>query len=277
MLVTTKELFEQADKNNYAIPAANFFDLNSARTYVKTAERLKKPLILAFAQSHMNMMSLEEAALIGKFLAEKSTSPVALHLDHGQDEAIIKQAIDLGFTSVMIDASEDSFEENVRRSKAIADYANPFGVVVEAEIGHVGAGDSLESEESDSIYTEFSEAVKFAEATGIDSLAVSIGTAHGHYTGTPKINFDVLQQLYEALAIPLVLHGGSSSGDENLEKCALNGIRKINIFTDFITAAMDKIREEQPENYFDLIHDANEAIAKTLEHYFNVFHTASHE
>ncbi|WP_195513751.1 class II fructose-bisphosphate aldolase [Enterococcus sp. 1001283B150225_161107_E12] len=277
MLVTTKELFEQADKNNYAIPAANFFDLDSARTYVKTAERLKKPLILAFAQSHMNMMSLEEAALIGKFLAEKSTSPVALHLDHGQDEAIIKQAIDLGFTSVMIDASEDSFEENVRRSKAIADYAHPFGVVVEAEIGHVGAGDSLESEESDSIYTEFSEAVKFAEATGVDSLAVSIGTAHGHYTGTPKINFDVLQQLYEALAIPLVLHGGSSSGDENLEKCALNGIRKINIFTDFITAAMDKIREEQPENYFDLIHDANEAIAKTLEQYFNVFHTASHE
>ncbi|MBO0461336.1 class II fructose-bisphosphate aldolase [Enterococcus sp. DIV1298c] len=277
MLVTTKELFEQADKNNYAIPAANFFDLDSARTYVKTAERLKKPLILAFAQSHMDMMSLEEAALIGKFLAEQSTSPVALHLDHGQDEEIIKQAIDLGFTSVMIDVSEDSFEENVRRSKAIADYAHPFGVVVEAEIGHVGAGDSLESEESDSIYTEFSEAVKFAEATGVDSLAVSIGTAHGHYTGTPKINFAVLQQIYDALAIPLVLHGGSSSGDENLEKCALNGIRKINIFTDFITAAMDKIRKEQPENYFDLIHDANDAIAETLEHYFNVFHTASHE
>ena len=121
MLVTTKELFEQADKNNYAIPAANFFDLNSARTYVKTAERLKKPLILAFAQSHMNMMSLEEAALIGKFLAEKSTSPVALHLDHGQDEAIIKQAIELGFTSVMIDASQDEIETNIRRSKAITE------------------------------------------------------------------------------------------------------------------------------------------------------------
>ncbi|HEX5352098.1 MAG TPA: class II fructose-bisphosphate aldolase, partial [Trichococcus sp.] len=117
MLVTTKEMFDYAEKKNFAVPAANFFDLDSARTYVQTAEKLKKPLILAFAQSHSDRLSLEEAALIGKFLAEESTSPVALHLDHGQDEAFIKRAIELGFTSVMMDASEDSFEENVRRSK----------------------------------------------------------------------------------------------------------------------------------------------------------------
>lgn len=278
MLVTTKELFEQAQKENYAIPATNFFDLDSARTYVETAEQLKKPLILAFAQSHMNMMSLEEAALVGKFLAEKSTSPVALHLDHGQDEAIIKQAIQLGFTSVMIDASEDSFEENVRRSKAVAELAHKNGVVVEAEIGHVGSGDSLEATgTSDSIYTEFTEAVKFAELTHVDSLAVSIGTAHGHYHGTPSINFDVLKEIYQSIAIPLVLHGGSSSGDKNLEKCALNGIRKINIFTDFISAAMDEIHRHPPKDYFELKQAANKGMAETLQHYFSVFHTASNE
>ena len=277
MLVTTKELFQQAEEQNYAIPAANFFDLDSARTYVQTAEKLKKPLILAFAQSHMDMLSLEEAALIGTFLAENSTAPVALHLDHGQDEMIIKEAIRLGFTSVMIDASEDSFEDNVRRSKAIVDYAHPKGIVVEAEIGHVGSGNSLEATGvTDSIYTEFPEAVKFAQLTQVDSLAVSIGTTHGHYHGVPKINFQVLDELYQALEIPLVLHGGSSSGEANLEKCALQGIRKINIFTDFITAAMEAIQLHKPADYFELKKVANQAMEKTLEHYFQVFHTGSY-
>ena len=274
MLVTTKEMFDHAEEFNYAIPAANFFDLDSSRTYVETAARLGCPLILAFAQSHMDMLSLEEAALIGKYLAEKSAFPVALHLDHGQDEEVIKEAIRLGFTSVMIDASEDPLEENIRRSKAIADYAHQYGVVVEAEIGHVGSGGSLEATGlSDSIYTDFHEAVRFAEQTNVDSLAVSIGTAHGHYRGTPKINFDVLSEIHQAITIPLVLHGGSSSGDENLEKCAQGGIRKINIFTDFVTAAMTKIQEQQPADYFELKKAANQGMADTLAHYYHVFHT----
>ena len=278
MLVTTKEMFDYAEKNNFAIPAANFFDLDSARTYVQTAEKLKKPLILAFAQSHSDMLSLEEAALIGKFLAEKSTSPVALHLDHGQEEAFIKRAIELGFTSVMIDASEDSFEENVRRSKAIADYAHQFGVVVEAEIGHVGSGNSLEATgTSDSIYTDAKEAVSFAQLTGVDSLAVSIGTAHGHYVGTPKIDFTVLKSIHEAINVPVVLHGGSSSGDENLESCALGGIRKINIFTDFITKALNDIQEADPKDYFELKKIANQGMEEMLTHYYTVFHTESYE
>lgn len=278
MLVTTKEMFDYAEKKNFAVPAANFFDLDSARTYVQTAEKLKKPLILAFAQSHSEMLRLEEAALIGKYLAEKSTSPVALHLDHGQDEAFIKRAIELGFTSVMIDASEDSFEENVRRSKAIAEYAHQFGVVVEAEIGHVGSGNSLEATgTSDSIYTDAQEAVSFAELTDVDSLAVSIGTAHGHYAGTPKIDFSVLKNIHEAIDVPLVLHGGSSSGDENLERCALGGIRKINIFTDFITKALNDIQEADPKDYFELKQVANQGMEEMLTHYYTVFHTESYE
>ncbi|WP_086349200.1 class II fructose-bisphosphate aldolase [Candidatus Enterococcus clewellii] len=277
MLVTTKEMFQFAEANNFAIPAANFFDLDSARVYVTTAEKLKKPLILAFAQSHIPLLRLDEAALIGKYLAEKSKVPVALHLDHGQDEEVIKEAIKLGFTSVMIDASEDSFEDNVRRSKAIATYAHAYGVTVEAEIGHVGSGNSLESTGiSDSIYTDVQEAVKFAQQTQVDSLAVSIGTAHGHYTGVPKIDFSVLKSIYEAIDIPLVLHGGSSSGDANLEACAQGGIRKINIFTDFVTAAMNSIEKKQPKDYFALKEAANQGIAETLTHYFDVFHTKTY-
>ena len=132
-----KELFAHAEKHNYALPAANFFDLTSARTYAETAESLNKPLILAFAQSHMNMLTLEEAAMIGKFLA-KSTTPIALHLDHGTDEEVIKRAIHLGFTSVMIDASEESFEENVRRSKEIADYAHKMVSLLKRKSGTLG-------------------------------------------------------------------------------------------------------------------------------------------
>lgn len=274
MLVTTKEMFEKAQKENYAIPAANFFDLDSARTFVEVAEKMQKPLILAFAQAHIEECSLEEAALIAKYLAKKASVPVALHLDHGQDEEIIKQAIELGFTSVMIDASQDEIETNIRRSKAIAEYAHERGVVVEAEIGHVGTGNSYEFKETtDTIYTEVEEAARFAKETGVDSLAVSIGTAHGQYKGTPKISFERLEEIKNEVSIPLVLHGGSSSGDENLHKCAVSGINKINIFTDFITAAMDVINEEKPEDYFTLKRLANQAIADTLAHYYKVFAT----
>lgn len=278
MLETTTEMFQLAERGNFAIPATNFFDLDSGRVFVETAETLHKPLILAFAQAHMKMLPLEEAALIGSYLAKKSTCPVALHFDHGQDEAIIKEAIDLGFTSVIIDASEDSFERNVARSQEIVAYAHKRGVVVEAEIGHVGSGGSLEvAGVTDSIYTEVDEALRFAELTKVDSLAVSIGTAHGQYQGVPKINFTVLEELHQTLAIPLVLHGGSSSGDENLQTCANGGIRKINLFTDFITAAMAAIQEVEPTDYFQLKAVANQGMVKTLAHYYQVFETASYQ
>ncbi|MDH6364241.1 ketose-bisphosphate aldolase [Enterococcus sp. PF1-24] len=274
MLVTTKEMFEKAQKGNYAIPAANFFDFNSARTYVETAEKLNKPLILAFAQAHMEEISLEEAALVGKYLAEKATVPVALHLDHGQDENIIKQAIDLGFSSVMIDASQDPIVKNIKRSKDIAEYAHQHGVVVEAEIGHVGTGNSYEFKETtDTIYTEVEETARFAVETGVDSLAVSIGTAHGEYKGIPKISFERLKEISNVVAIPLVLHGGSSSGDENLSKCAQGGISKINIFTDFIVAGMKSIEKHAPTDLFSLRKYVNEAMAETLTHYYEVFGT----
>lgn len=274
MLVTSKELFSLAEEGKFAIPATNFIDLDSARTYVDTAEDLKLPLILAFAQQHEEFISLEEAALIGKYLAEKSSMPVVLHLDHGQDFDFIKRAISLGFSSVMIDASKDTLEENVRKTKEVVEYANQHGVVVEAEIGHVGSNQSYEDKnETDSIYTEVADAKYFAEQTGVDSLAVSIGTAHGLYKGTPKLNFERLFDIYQAVDIPLVLHGGSSSGDANLTKCVDNGIRKINIFTDFLNAAYLEIKKDKASDYVEMKAEANAAMKVTLQRYFEVFKT----
>jgi fructose-bisphosphate aldolase class II/tagatose 1,6-diphosphate aldolase GatY/KbaY len=172
----------------------------------------------------------------------------------------------------MIDASMKSFEENVAITKEVVEYAHAHGVVVEAEIGHVGTGVTYSSDNNDSIYTEVEAAKKFVELTGVDSLAVSIGTAHGKYKGIPVINFQRLHELAEALPVPLVLHGGSSSGDENLERCATEGISKINIFTDFITAARDSAAEELPEDWFKVLKNADEAIKKVLRHYYHVFH-----
>lgn len=276
MLVNSKEILNHAMENKYAIPSTNFIDLDTARTYVKVAEKRKLPLFLSFAQSHSHIISLEEAALIGKYLAKNSTSPVVLHLDHGEDIDFIRRAIDLGFKSVMIDASKDEFEENIVKTKEVVEYAHTKNVTVEAELGHVGANDNFEAHEVlDSVYTEVEDVVEFVERTNIDSLAVSIGTAHGIYKGTPEINYNRLEEIYKLSKVPLVLHGGSSSGDNNLERSALNGISKINIFTDFLKGAYDNINEKTPNDYIQLKEYANEGIESVLHHYYDIFHTQS--
>lgn len=275
MLVTSKEMFEKAREGGYAIPAPNFIDLESLRWHVETAEKLNVPLILPLAEAHIGEnITLEDAALVGKKYAAAAKVPVALHLDHGTDPEIIKKAVDLGFTSVMVDASMESFEENVRRTKEIIAYAHARGAVVEAEIGHVGAGENYENhDESDSQYTTVEEARRFVEETGVDSLAISIGTAHGMYKGIPEINFDRLKEIAAAIDTPLVLHGGSSSGDENLKKCAVNGISKINIFSDLLAAAMKALEEAPPKTYLDVKTLSKKGMQDCLEHYYSVFET----
>lgn len=278
MLVTSKEIFQYARKHHFAIPAPNFIDIDSLRWHVEVAEKLGMPVILALAEAHMSPnINLEDAAIMGRKYAEAVSVPVVLHLDHGTTPEVIKRAIDIGFTSVMIDASMESFEENVKRTKDIIDYAHKRNVVVEAEIGHVGIGKNIGVSESagadNSKYTTVESAVAFVEATNVDSLAVSIGTAHGLYRDTPKINFERLREILDAIDTPLVLHGGSSSGDENLHKCAINGISKINIYTDFLIAAKKEIDENAPDNYLAQRMLARTGMQKCLEHYYSVFAT----
>ncbi|HPX32204.1 MAG TPA: class II fructose-bisphosphate aldolase [Erysipelotrichaceae bacterium] len=272
MLVTSKEMLERAKVGGYALVAPDYYDNNSCRAFVQVAEELNKPLILSFAaEVHDSMLSLEEAALIGRYYAETAKVDIALHLDHGTKFDTIKKAIAYGFTSVMIDASSCDFEENVRRTKEVVEYAHARGVVVEAEIGHVGSGETYATDQDDLIYTEVEAAKKFVELTGVDSLAISIGTAHGHYKGIPVINFERLHEIREALDIPLVLHGGSSSGDENLRRCATEGISKINVFTDFVVAAYEAAKNGNPKDWFELLHMSDEGIKNVLRHYYRVF------
>lgn len=274
MLVNTAEILAAAKGGRYAIPAPDYVDLDSARAFVSVAEALGRPLILSYAQVLESTIPLDEAAAVGKLLAQRASVPVALHLDHGQDIGFVRRAIELGFTSVMIDASEESFAENVRITKEVVDYAHPRGVTVEAEIGHVGhSGSYANGQTSESIYTTTEEAADFVRQTGVDSLAVSIGTVHGIYKNLekPQLNFQRLAELSAAVPVPLVLHGGSGSGDDNLHRCAVEGISKINIFTDFLVAAMERVGNDAPTTYLALKQCANDAMAKTLTHYYGIF------
>lgn len=274
MLVNSKEMLQQAKMQGYALPAPDFVDLDSARVFVQVAEAVKRPLILSYAQILENVLPLNEAAAIGRLLGEASSVPVALHLDHGLDPDFIGRAIDLGFTSVMIDASGESFDENVRRTREIVQMAHAKDVTVEAEIGHVGQGENFASlESSETIYTTTEEAAAFVEQTGVDSLAVSIGTIHGIYKNlqTPCLNFDRLHELAQQIPVPLVLHGGSGTGDDNLHRCATEGISKINIFTDFLTGAMEQIQKDAAKDYLAVKRSANQGMAEVLRHYYAVF------
>lgn len=271
MLVSSKEMLREALSKHYAIPSPDFVDSNSARAFVSIAQELNCPIILSFAEVHLEQMSIKEAATIGKFYASEAQVPVALHLDHGVHMEVIQEAIAVGFTSVMIDASSCELAENISRTRAVTEYAHAHDVYVEAELGHVGTEEENGPHAlSGNIYTEVEAAIRFVQETAVDSLAVSIGTSHGKYKGTPHLNFERLNELHSAVPVPLVLHGGSGTGDDNLEKCALGGIAKVNLYTDFIVAALQQVYAKHPDNWLKLLGVGDVAMQEVLRHYYKV-------
>ena len=274
MLVNTKVLFKKAQEGHYAIPAANYLDMESVKNHVLLAEKLGLPLIVALAECHLgDNINLEDAALVARKYAKEASVPIVVHLDHGVNVATCKKAIDVGFTSVMIDASMKSFEDNVATTAEVVEYAHARGVTVEAEIGHVAS--NFDESDQETLYTTAEEAAAFAEQSGCDSLAISIGTAHGVYKAKaiPEISFDSLAEIRQATNIPLVLHGGSGSGDENLNRCAREGICKVNIYTDLYLAAMKALEEEDTSDYFKVRNAFQKGMNDCLAHYYKVFET----
>lgn len=236
MLVTMKELLVRASKENYAIPAPNVGMELEARAMIEAAEEMNSPIILdvGFKQN-------PDIELYGRFLtrlAEDSSVPIALNLDHGKFFSHCIMAIRGGFTSIMVDRSTLPFEENVKEVSELVKIAHSIGVSVEAELGHVGMGAQYDIDR-DAGLTDPSMAKEFIQRTGIDCLAVAIGTAHGAYAGTPHLDFERLAQIKEIVGAdyPLVLHGGSGTGDEALARVAKMGINKINVSNENYKAA----------------------------------------
>ena len=273
-LVTTKEMFEKSMKEHYAIGAFNINNMEFIQAITEAANEAKSPVILQVSSSAIKYAGIRYLTKMVEAAVEETDIPIALHLDHGPDFETCKMCIDNGFTSVMIDASKYDFEENVRITKEVVDYAHSHGVVVEAELGTLaGVEDEVNVADDDAKYTNPEQAKEFVERTGCDSLAIAIGTSHGAYKfkGDAKLRFDILAKVKELIPnTPIVLHGASSviprlvdmcnqnGGDipgakgcpnEMLKKAGEEGVSKINVDTDLrlaMTAQVRRVFNEEP-------------------------------
>lgn len=290
MLVSLKELMEDAEKGGYAVGAFNVSNLESLMAIMQAAEETGRGVILNYAEVHAPFLSMEQAALIMLDAAKKAKVPVCVHLDHGSSMESCIQAIRLGFTSVMLDASAEDYETNVRETKEIVRLAHSVGVTVEAELGHIFSSDmglaespkeaeTLESFDSaEDVYTDPATAKDFVERTGVDVLAIAFGTTHGIYTKKPKLDLERITKIKEAVDIPFVMHGGSGLSKEEFQTAIRNGIRKINYYTYMTLAGGRAVKEaldqkSPDENVFfhDIPMIAVEAMKENVKEAIQVF------
>lgn len=248
-LVTTKEMLLKAQKEGYGVGAFNVENLEMVQAVVAAAEELNSPIIMQTTSSTLKYADSDFFYAMASTAAKKAKVPVAIHLDHGNGFDISVKALRSGYTSIMIDGSHSPFEENIAITKAVADMCHAAGVPVEAELGKVG-GKEDDLDGGNGGYTEPSDALEFTEKTGIDSLAVAIGTAHGVYKGTPNLDLDRLSEVRKLVSIPLVLHGTSGVPDDVVKECIHRGICKINYATDLriaFTKGVKAFLSEKPD------------------------------
>ena len=238
-LVNMKEMLHDASRQKYAVGMFDVSDLEMIRAVAEEAEGLRSPVILGALGPDVEGVRLEYWFTMAKLAAEKSVAPVCIHLDHANTLEQVRRAADIGFTSVMLDASASAFEDNIRRSKEVVDLVQKRGITVEAELGHVGngwVGSGEGSESGPDMLTEPEKVAEFVERTGVDALAVSIGTAHGVYIKAPKLDIERLDRIRGISDIPLVLHGGSGTPEDQMSNAISHGISKVNIYSELITA-----------------------------------------
>ncbi len=249
MLANATEMLKKAKENKYAIAHFNINNLEWTRFILEEVEANQSPVILGVSEGAAKYMGgfYTVSCLVRALMYDlKTTVPVALHLDHGSSVESCYAAIDAGFTSVMIDASKYSLEENIRMTKEVVHYAHSKGVSVEAEVGHIGGSEDNVS--SSVAYCEVADAVELAQTTGIDFFAPALGSVHGIYKGEPKLDFDRMQEIAKLTNLPLVLHGGSGIPDEMIQKGIACGICKLNINTDLQIVWSKAVREFLQEN-----------------------------
>ena len=247
-LVTTKEMLLDAQKGSYAVGAFNVENMEMVMAVMEAAEELKSPVIMQTTPSTVKYAGLDYFLANVKAAAERVSVPVAMHLDHGSSFELAMQAYRTGYTSIMIDGSHESFEGNIAVSKAVADACAPSGIPVEAELGKVGGKEDDLDGGDDNPYTDPEQAVEFVKRTGVNSLAVAIGTAHGVYKGEPKLDLGRLSEIRKVIDIPLVLHGTSGVPDETVTECVNRGICKVNYATDLRIAFTKGVKEVFGEN-----------------------------
>lgn len=260
-LVKMKDLLRRAEEKNIGCGAFSVGNMEMVRGAIRAAEELDTPIILQIAEVRLKNSPLHLMGSMMVQAAKEAKVDVAVHLDHGLTFETVDKALELGFTSVMLDASTLPFEENIARVKAVVEKARKYGATVEAELGLVGGSEDGSCDHGIRC-TDPDDAVVYARETGIDALAVAIGNAHGNYPVAPTLAFDVLEKIHEKVDIPLVLHGGSGITDKDFQRVISLGIRKVNIATasfNSLTAHVEKYMESTDKhNFFDL----NEAMVQ---------------
>ena len=241
MLVSSLEMLLNAQRGKYAIPAFNIENLEMLMGVCKGAYELKSPVIIQTTPSTLRLIGTDYAYAMVSTAAKQYDIPTALHLDHGDNYNTVLNAIRSGYTSLMIDGSKLEFQKNISTTKGVVDMAKCLNIPVEAELGKVG-GKEDDVVAPESCLTDPDEAVKFVDETGIDSLAVAIGTAHGLYKGLPRLDFDRLGEIRKVVSIPLVLHGGTGIPEDYIKRCIELGISKVNFATELRIAATTSVR-----------------------------------
>lgn len=242
-LVTTTKMLQDAQKGHYAVGAFNVENMEMVMAVIEAAQELNAPVIMQTTPSTVKYAGLDYYLANVRAAAERATVPVAMHLDHGSSFGLAMQALRTGYTSIMIDGSHESYEDNIAVTKAVADACAPSGIPVEAELGKVGGKeDDLDGGEGDA-YTNPRQAREFVERTGATSLAIAIGTAHGLYKGEPKLDQARLSEIRQAVSVPLVLHGASGVPDEMVREAIDRGICKVNYATELRIAYSDGVKE----------------------------------
>jgi fructose-bisphosphate aldolase, class II len=288
MLVNPRDHLVRARREGWALGGFNVFDLESARAVIAAGAALKAPLLVQTSEGAVKHMGLDNAVTIVGALAAKSAAPVALHLDHGKSEELARAAVDAGYTSVMIDASRQTYDENMRETAHIVEYAHVRGVHVEAELGMLGGIEDLGETAVRSMLTDPEQAVRFAQETGVDALAIAIGTSHGAYKfkGVPHLDLERLEEVASRIPQPIVLHGASSMPPERvafaekygarlphaqgippelIQQAVARGVAKVNTDSDLRLAALGRLRQllaERPDlfNLYELMGEIEAAI-----------------
>lgn len=238
-LVNFKEMLSDAARRHYAVGMFDVSDLEMIRAVVEEADALRSPVIFGALAPDLEGSRLEYWFALTRLAAEKASVPVCIHLDHANTLDEVMRAANIGFSSVMLDASSSEFEENIRRSREVVEAVGKSGITVEAELGHVGngwVGSGEGSETGPDMLTEPEKVAEFVEKTGVDALAVSIGTSHGVYIKAPELDIARLDKIREACDVPLVLHGGSGTPEDQMSRAIEHGICKVNIYSEMLTA-----------------------------------------
>jgi fructose-bisphosphate aldolase class II len=248
-LVNLNEIMERAEREKYAVGAFNCNNMEIVQAIVEAAVEENSPVIIQASQGAIKYAGLDYIIALVRTAADNNDIPICLHLDHGTDFNQVKDCIDRGFSSVMYDGSQHSLEENIRITKEVLEIARTKNVSVEGELGKIGGTeDDVHVDEADANYTDPEEAKRYVDETGIDALAVAIGTAHGQYKGEPKLRFDILEEIKKRVNIPIVLHGSSGVPDEAIRRAVELGVRKINIDTNIREAFVKGVHKAIEDN-----------------------------